>query len=71
MKRVGGVYHLYERANGTLYFSILSPDDWGGAAPHTFRGSYRLAADQTFTPAETTPEPGPSPEEIVRRLLGE
>jgi hypothetical protein len=44
----GRVYHLY-RASGELYFSMLSPDDWDGAPPHPFEGSYRLELDQTFT----------------------
>lgn len=52
VKRVGATYHLYERADGSLYFSMLSPDDWGGAPPHPFRGSYRLAPDQSFQPAD-------------------
>lgn len=45
----GRVYHLYRRGPDELYFSMLSPDDWGGAPPHPFEGSYRLEADQTFT----------------------
>lgn len=45
----GGVYHLYRRAPDELYFSMLSPDEWGGAPPHPFEGSYRLEPDQTFT----------------------
>ncbi|MCA9604082.1 MAG: DUF2452 domain-containing protein [Myxococcales bacterium] len=52
VKRVGATYHLYERPSGALYFSMLSPDDWGGAAPHPFRGSYRLEIDRSFTPVE-------------------
>ena len=62
-------YHLYERENGTLYFSMLSPDDWGGEAPHTFRGSYRLEADMSWTPEE---EIAARDEKrgVVQRLLG-
>jgi hypothetical protein len=45
----GHVYHLYRRASDDLYFSMLSPEDWGGAPPHPFEGSYRLELDQTFT----------------------
>lgn len=45
----GRTYHLYERAEGALYWSLLSPADWGGAPPHSFRGSFRLEADQSFT----------------------
>lgn len=54
-KRPGATYHLYERANGSLYFSMLSVEEWGGAPPHPHRGSYRLELDQSWTPvnAET------------------
>jgi uncharacterized protein YdcH (DUF465 family) len=45
----GRVYHLYRRGEDELYFSMLSPDDWRGAPPHAFEGSYRLENDQTFT----------------------
>jgi hypothetical protein len=47
----GRVYHLYRRPapSAELYFSLLSPEDWGGAPPHPFEGSYRLEIDQTFT----------------------
>jgi len=52
-KRIPGcVYHLYRRADGGTFFSMLSPADWGGEAPHTFLGSYRLEADYSWTPAE-------------------
>jgi hypothetical protein len=47
-KRAGHVYHLYRRPNGTAYFSMLSPKEWGGAPPHAFEGSYRLEVDQSF-----------------------
>jgi hypothetical protein len=28
---------------------MLAPEDWAGAPPHAFEGSYRLEADQTYT----------------------
>lgn len=49
-KTAGHVYHLYRRADGRLYFSMLSPDDWNGRSPHAFEGSYRLEADMSWTP---------------------
>ena len=52
----GKLYHLYERPNGERYFSMLSPEEWGGAPPHAFRGSYRLEADMRFTPAQDVAE---------------
>jgi len=45
----GRVYHLYRRDDGERYFSMLAPEDWSGAPPHAFEGSYRLEADQTYT----------------------
>jgi hypothetical protein len=50
-KRAGQTYHLYRHADGQLYFSMLSPEDWGGEPPHAFEGSYRLEADMRWTPA--------------------
>ena len=49
IKRPGATYHLYERLGGALYFSMLSPAEWGDSLPHTFRGSYRLELDQSWT----------------------
>ncbi|MFO0546967.1 MAG: DUF2452 domain-containing protein [Polyangiaceae bacterium] len=47
-KRPGAVYHLYRRSNGSLYFSMLSPEEWGGRPPHSFEGSFRLEADMSY-----------------------
>lgn len=52
----GKIYHLYERQDGTRYWSMLSPADWGGTPPHVFVGSYRLEADQSFTRADQIEE---------------
>lgn len=46
----GKTYHLYERADGQRYWSLLSPDEWRGSPPHGFVGSYRLELDQSWTP---------------------
>ena len=52
-KRIPGkTYHLYRRANGKSFFSMLSPDVWGGSPPQVFLGSYRLETDYSWTPAE-------------------
>ncbi len=51
-KRPGRVYHLYRRPDGTRYLSMLSPEEWGGAPPHPFDGSYRLEVDMSWTPAD-------------------
>ncbi len=48
----GQVYHLYRLADGTLQFSRLSPADWNGRPPHEHVGSWRLEADQRWTPVD-------------------
>jgi hypothetical protein len=58
VKRPGAVYHLYRRPSGEAYFSILSPDDWRGAAPHAYEGSYRLEIDLSFTRVDVDEGPG-------------
>lgn len=66
----GRIYHLYGRSDGSLYFSMLGPDEWGGKPPHEFKGSYRLENDMSWTPAEEVDRPDDS-RELVRRLLEE
>ena len=56
-RRIGQIYHLYRRPDGTAYFSLLSPDDWAGEAPHAFVGSYRLEPDMGWTPCADDADP--------------
>jgi hypothetical protein len=67
VRQPGKVYHLYRRDNGRCYFSLLSPEEWGGQPPHPYEGAYRLEADLSWTPAgeEAPDEAG----EAARRLL--
>lgn len=51
-KRPGATYHLYRRPGGDRYFSMLSPDEWGGSPPHAYEGSYRLEIDMSWTRIE-------------------
>ncbi|KAK3714900.1 hypothetical protein QZH41_010909 [Actinostola sp. cb2023] len=51
-KRVGQMYYLYRRDNGSTYFSMLSPQDWGPSCPHDSLGAYKLEADMSWTKAE-------------------
>ncbi|MCS7205906.1 MAG: DUF2452 domain-containing protein [Leptospiraceae bacterium] len=46
-KKPGMILHLYEKENGELYFSLLSPEEWG-SPPHQFIASYRLLHDMSF-----------------------
>jgi hypothetical protein len=48
----GKVYHLYRRPDGELYFSMLSPIEWGGTPPHVFEGSYKVEIDLSLRPLE-------------------
>ncbi len=47
-KIAGRVYHLYRKADGSAYFSQLSPDEWNGHPPHVFIDSYLLQADMSW-----------------------
>jgi hypothetical protein len=36
-KRIPGkTYHLYRRANGRTFFSMLPPAEWGGSTPNCY-----------------------------------
>ena len=68
-KRIPGkIYHLYRKSNGDAYFSMLSPDDWHGKAPHEYINSYRLENDMSWTPLEKLGKEDDS-RELVNRLL--
>ncbi len=68
-KRIPGkTYHLYRKPDGQAFFSMLSPEDWGGRSPQAFLGSYRLEADYSWTPAERAADPDETGD-LVRQLL--
>lgn len=52
-RRPGGVYHLYRRANGEEYLSMLAPAEWGAAPPHSFVGTFRLENDMSWVQLDT------------------
>lgn len=66
----GKTYHLYQRDDGSSYFSMLGPDDWGSNPPHQYKNSYRLENDMSWTPADQVDVPDDS-RELVKRLLQE
>lgn len=71
-RRPGHTYHLYCRADGSRYFSMLAPTDWRGGPPHTFEGSYRLEADMSWTPLDAdAPSGDDDSRELVARLLAQ
>jgi hypothetical protein len=68
-KRIPGkLYHLYTKADGSTYFSMLSPQDWRGQPPDAFAGSFRLEADYSWTPAEKLDQPDDTGQ-LVQQLL--
>ncbi|MFN3603580.1 MAG: DUF2452 domain-containing protein [Leptonema sp. (in: bacteria)] len=46
-KKPGMIIHLYQKQENVLYFSLLSPEEWG-TPPHKYLGSYQLQADMSF-----------------------
>ncbi len=68
-KRIPGkLYHLYQRSDGSSYFSMVAPDEWGGKPPHSFSGSYRLENDMSWTPAAEMNRPDERCE-LLQQLL--
>lgn len=65
----GKVYHLYRRPDGELYFSMLSPDEWGGSRPHVFEGSYKVDIDLSLRPLGDE-RARPDGRAVVSHLLG-
>ncbi len=70
-KRIPGrIYHLYGRADGSRYFSMLGPEEWGGKPPHEFIGSYRLENDMSWTPAERVADEADE-QALIHKLLSD
>ena len=71
-RQPGKVYHLYERGDGSRYFSLIAPEEWGREPPHTFKASYRLEPDMSWTPVEARQAPqNGGTAAAVRRLLSQ
>lgn len=49
IKRPGNTYYLYEKNDEILFFSIISPEEWGNMIPGVFKSAYRLEADMSWT----------------------
>jgi hypothetical protein len=67
-KKPGGVYHLYRKEDGAVWFSLIAPDEWPRAQSQAFEGSYRLELDMSFTRIDV--EEKPSPVVPIAELLG-
>lgn len=70
-RQPGKTYHLYRKADGTSYFSMLAPVEWGNKPPHTFLGSYQLQMDMSWTTIDELSDENTATEEIVKRLLND
>ena len=46
--KVGEVYHLYKKEDGTTWVSMVGPDEWGPNYNFEFLGSFRLATDSVW-----------------------
>ena len=67
-RQPGHTYHLYRKDEAHCYFSMLSPEEWGGSPPHRYEGSFRLENDMSWTPLEEIDRPDET-RTIVERLL--
>jgi alkylation response protein AidB-like acyl-CoA dehydrogenase len=45
----GRIYHLFERADGHRYFSMVGPDEYGRGGPSGFVASFRYEHDESWT----------------------
>lgn len=68
-RQPGKTYHLYQKVDGTSYFSMLAPVEWGNNPPHTFLGSYQLQTDMSWISIENLDKNNNDTEEIIKRLL--
>jgi hypothetical protein len=66
-KHAGGIYHLYRRPDGTLWFSLLAPEEWISQKPEHV-ASYRLEADLSFTPLDEIAEREAEAVQLARLL---
>lgn len=65
----GGVYHLYEKRDGTRWFSLVAPDEWRTARDDRFVATYRLELDHSFSEVGEAEADDGNLRELVARLL--
>ena len=70
IRQPGKTYFLYRKSSDQTYFSMLSPEEWGGQPPHVFIAAYRLEADMSWTPATEFDKPDDS-RALLERLLNQ
>jgi len=54
----GRTYFLYEKPSGQKYWSMISPAEWGDKCANKYLGTFRLEADQSWTPEKKFDERG-------------
>jgi hypothetical protein len=69
-RQPGKTYYLYKKPGGQTYFSMLSPEEWGGQPPHSFIAAYRLEADMSWTAEADINAPQES-NALLARLLAQ
>ncbi|CAL8079798.1 unnamed protein product [Calicophoron daubneyi] len=52
LKKPGNVYYVYVRKDGSKFFSMLSPQEWGPSCPATYSAAYKLMPDMTWIPED-------------------
>ncbi len=68
-RQPGHIYHLYTKKDGEdNYFSMLSPQEWGGKSPHAYIGSFRLENNMSWTPVEEIAQQD-AKDEVIQALL--
>jgi len=45
---IHGIYHVYQKEDGSQVLSMVAPYEWGKIAPYTFLNTVRLLADRTW-----------------------
>lgn len=45
---IGKLYYLYEKKNGKMFMSLISPDDWGKNEDFTYVGTFKQDSRQKW-----------------------
>ena len=45
---IHGIYHVYQKDDGSQVLGMVAPYEWGKNAPYTFLNTVRLLADRTW-----------------------
>jgi hypothetical protein len=45
---IGHIYHLYQKSDGKLVLSMISPEEWGRTCPYSHLSTVKLLSDHTW-----------------------